>query len=500
MPTARLWCLLRASILLTFAGAPLGLPVLARAERPAVPGELIVKLRPGVERQRGRALAREQGGEVVGEVGALRLQRIRLPESVRARARQALRLRGEVEWAAANELFRPSALPDDPSYGVAWHLARLGAPAAWELSQGEGVTIAILDSGVDAAHPDLAGKLVPGWDFYEGDANTADGHGHGTRVAGAAAAATDNALGVAAVGWQARILPLRVAGQNGAASAWAITQALAYAADHGARVMNLSFANVGDSQAVVDAAAYAVAQGGVVVVGAGNCGCTAKTPARAELLTVGATNENDALGDFSSRGAHLDLAAPGVRIWTTDRDGAYGKYTGTSYSTPVVSGLVALMLAANPALDAAGVAELLQATAVDLGDPGWDPGFGAGRVDAAAAVRAAADAAGPDSTPPDVAIASPADGVTIGTRVEIEVEAADDRALAGLEVFADGVSLGTQACSGRTCSGVFEWNALRAQGGWHELSARALDAAGNAGEAGISVLRDRSGGGRGGRR
>jgi hypothetical protein len=563
-----------------------------------VAGELIVKLRPGVQRERGRALAREEGGVVVDEVGGLRLQRIRLPESRRAGAHAKLRRRAEVEWAIRNEVFTPSALPNDPSHADAWHLAKIGAPAAWDLSKGAGVTIAILDSGVDAAHPDLAAKLVPGWDFYENDATPNDANGHGTRVAGAAAAATNNAVGVAAVGWSAKLMPLRVAGPTGAASAWAVTQALAWGVDHGARVLNLSFGNVGDSLAVVDAAAHAVAQGAVVVVAAGNCACDETTPARPELLTVGATNELDVLGDFSSRGSHLDVVAPGLRIWTTDRNGAYGKYKGTSYSTPVASGVVALMLAANPELDAADVAALLEETAVDLGSSGWDPSFGHGRVDAFAAVQAAIEAAGPppdttapsaaftapsagdalagtvtvrvsatddtgvsavelyvdgvfhgrdlvspfrfawdttalpdgehelravafdaagnggetepyvvtvqnaDVTPPTLAITSPAAGTTIGTSVAITVQAADDRALASVEAFVDGVSLGVQTCAGTSCAPVFTWDALRAAGGWHVLSARAVDAVGHVGEAApISVLRDRSSGGhRDGRR
>jgi subtilisin family serine protease len=589
----RLGCLAWAALALTAAAEP------APAQSVVASGELIVKLRPGVERVRGRALARGQGGDVVDEVRELRLQRIRLPERARVNAARVLARHPEIEWAAPNLLLPPTEVPDDPQYAVAWHLDKIGAPAAWDLSKGDGVTIAVLDSGVDATHPDLSSKLVPGYNFYENNADTADVYGHGTRVAGAAAAATDNAAGVAAVGWNARVMPIRVAGTNGWASSWAITQGLAWAVDHGARVMNLSFANLGSSQAVADAAAYAVQQGGVVVVSAGNCGCDESTPARLDLLTVGATDETDALAAASSRGSHVDLVAPGVRIWSTDPGGLYRRVSGTSYSSPIVAGIVALMLSANPDLEAADVAALLQGTAQDLGAAGWDSAFGHGRVDAFRALQAAVAAAGPppdtapptasfvspspgatvagtvdvrvsadddtavtavdlyvdgallardtsapfrffwdtrelpdglhglvavafdaagnegstglavvqvqnvvpDTTPPTALITAPAAGATIGNDVQVRVSATDDVLVESVEAFVDGVSIGTQSCGSPSCAPVFSWNARGVIAGYHEITARAVDGSGRVGDsAPITVILDRSGGGRGARR
>jgi subtilisin family serine protease len=282
-------------------------------------------------------------------------------------------------------------VPDDPAYPQSWHLPAISAPDAWDLTTGSpGIVIAVLDSGVDPSHPDLVSKLVPGQNFYDGNADTSDVFGHGTKVAGAAAAATGNGLGVASIGWQASIMPIRVTRSDGWASAWAIAQGLTYAVDQGARVMNLSFGGVGGSSIVVNAAEYAAAHGGIVVVSSGNCGCVESIPQSAALLTVGATDQTDALTSVSSRGDHVDLTAPGVAIQTTSRGGGYSSGSGTSFTAPIVSGLVALMLAANPGLTALEVEDLLASTALDLGSPGWDPSFGHGRVDAYEAVLAAA--------------------------------------------------------------------------------------------------------------
>jgi subtilisin family serine protease len=355
------------------------------------PGELIVKLRKGVPSARGRALIKSQGGSPAGEIPQLRLQRLRVPEKARLALQQNMSRFHEVEWVEPNALLPPAMVPNDPEYPQSWHLPAIAAPDAWDLTTGTpAIVVAILDSGVDPGHPDLAAKLVPGHNFYDGNADTSDVFGHGTKVAGAAAAATGNGLGVASIGWQTSIMPIRVTGTDGWASAWAIAQGLTHAVDHGARVMNLSFGGLGGSSTVVNAAEYVAANGGVVVVSSGNCGCVEAIPPSEALLTVGATDQNDALISGSSRGDHVDLTAPGAAIPTTVRGGGYSSGTGTSYSAPVVSGLIALMLAADSALTAPEVEDLLASTALDLGSPGWDPSFGKGRVDAYEAVLAAA--------------------------------------------------------------------------------------------------------------
>jgi subtilisin family serine protease len=443
-----------------------------------VEGELILKLRAGADEARGHALARGHGAEVIDSLSELKMHRLRLPEAARAAVQAALSRRAEVEWVEPNALLEPVAVPDDPRLGDAWHLAALGAPSAWDLSTGAGVTVAILDSGVDPAHPDLQGKLVPGYNFYEGNSDTRDVFGHGTRVAGAAAAATNNGSGVASIGWDAGLMPIRVTSSSGYASAWAIAQGLSYAVDRGARVMNLSFAGVGGSSTVANAAAHVVQNGGVVVAAAGNCGCTESTPDRAELLTVGALAQGDVLWSGSSRGDHVDFTAPGAAILTTLAGGSYGAATGTSFSAPVAAGLVALLLSLDPSLDAAEVEALLQRSAVDLGAAGWDPAYGHGGLDAATALQIASTLPPPpsDATPPSVAIMTPEPGAPVRGVVSVEVGASDEGGVAAVELYVDGSLHARDALPPFS----FGWDTRGVADGMHALEAVARDTAGNA--------------------
>lgn len=451
-----------------------------------VPGELLLQRSEGVAAARIGELARAHGAEPLDELPGPRLHRIQVPEPALERVRAALARRPEIVAVETNARFAPVALPDDPLLGQAWHLPKLGAPAAWDVARGDGVVIAILDSGVDGLHPDLAGQLVAGWNFAGGDANTADVFGHGTQVAGAAAAATSNGLGVASVGWNARLMPIRVTGTDGVASAWAIAEGLSHAAEHGARVMNLSFAGVGGSSTVVAAADYAVRSGGVVVAAAGNCGGADATPDSPALLTVGATDSADALASFSNRGSYVDLVSPGVAIATTTRGGGYGTPSGTSFSAPVAAGVVALMLSANPGLRAADVESLLAATALDLGSAGWDPGFGSGRIDARAAVEAAATAPGSptDAAPPSVAVVSPADGSSVAGAVSVEVDARDDVGVVAVDLLRDGARIATATAPPWR----FGWDTTREGDGLHGLGAVARDAAGHSASSATVVV------------
>ena len=441
-------------------------------------GELILKLRAGASPARGAALAGWHGAEVIDSLSELKMHRLRVPEAARESVQAALSRRAEVEWVEPNALLEPVAVPDDPRFEDAWHLGALGAPSAWDLSTGAGVTLAILDSGVDPNHPDLEGKLVPGYNFYDGNSDTRDVFGHGTRVAGVAAADTNNGIGVASIGWGAQLMPIRVTSTSGYASAWAIAQGLAYAVDHGARVMNLSFAGVGGSSTVANAAAYAVQNGGVVVAAAGNCGCTESTPNRAELLTVGAMAQGDVIWSGSSRGDHVDFSAPGAAILSTVAGGGYGAGTGTSFSAPVAAGVVALLLAADPTLDAAEVEALLAASAVDLGGAGWDPAYGHGRLDAAAAVQAISTSPPPpsDGTPPSVAITTPETGAIVAGAVSVEVAAFDESGVAAVELRVDGSLHARDDVPPFS----FSWDTRGAGDGVHALEAVARDAAGNA--------------------
>jgi thermitase len=180
-----------------------------------------------------------------------------------------------------------SQRPDDPPYARQWHLQMINAPQAWGLTPGShDVVIAIVDSGVDAFHPDLAGKFVAGINTHphEKPANTADQFGHGTKMAGAAAALSGNGVGIAGLAPRSRIMPIRVTDRSGSATAQSIAKGITWAADHGARVINVSMEGVIRNATVLAAAEYAFRHGALVVAPSGNCGCTDPSPETPYML------------------------------------------------------------------------------------------------------------------------------------------------------------------------------------------------------------------------
>ena len=342
------------------------------------------------------------------------------------------------------------------------------------------MTIAILDSGVDAGHPDLQARLVPGWNFYDNNSNTADVHGHGTAVAGAAAASTNNAAGVAAIAGEARIMPVRIADANAYAYWSTVAQGVTWAADNGARVINISYVGVAGSSTVRSAAQYAKDRGGLVVVCAGNNGRDEGISPTTTMIPVSATDGGDGKTSWSSWGSFVAMSAPGADIWTTSRGGAYQPWNGTSFASPITAGVIATMMAANPSLKPAEVESLLFGTAVDLGSAGRDPYFGFGRVNAAAAVVAAAQAGSTarsaDITALTVAIGSPAVSATVSGLTTVDVAANDNVGVSKVELWVNGALLATDTSAPYS----FSWDTTRVNNGSASLQARAFDAAGNA--------------------
>lgn len=343
------------------------------------------------------------------ELGIYRLR------SASPQAATLARLRGQptVVYAEANAPMRSAATPNDPDYGaMQWALQAISAPAAWDIVTGTyPITIAIVDTGIDLTHPDLRDKLVPGTSFVSGAYSAQDDNGHGTHVAGIAAASTNNGLGMAGVSWGARLMPVKVLDKDGAGTYAELINGVYYAAAHGAQVINLSLTGESYSQAVQDAIDYAYNAGCLLVAAAGNCalggtGCTAVNPvmypaANAHVLSVAATNELDQRAAFSTYNAFVDVAAPGVGIYSTQRQwGAptYSWMSGTSQAAPHVAGLAALIWAGRPGLPNYEVERIIQATAVDVNAataPGRDVYLGWGRINAYRAV---------DRTPPVSAV------------------------------------------------------------------------------------------------
>jgi subtilisin family serine protease len=391
-----------------------------------------------------------------------------------------------LEFAELDRQVQPTGTANDPYFGSAWHLAKIGAPTAWDTAQGSGVTVAVIDTGVDGSHPDLSARMVPGWNFWDGNADASDVKGHGTGVAGAVAATTNNGLGVAAVSGQSRIMPIRATDTGGIGYVSLIAQGIGWAADNGAKVVNLSFDRLWTFSSVTSAAQYAKNKGTLVVIAASNNAMDEGSTSQTATIPVSATDRNDALTSFSSWGNHVAVAAPGLDIWSTTRGGGYGAWWGTSVASPVTAGVVALMMSANPSISHLQVESLLYATATDLGTAGRDKVFGWGRVDAARAVAAAAAAVAPspDTQPPAVAITSPAASQTVSGLTTVTVAASDDTGVAKVELRVDGNLLATDTAS----PFAFTWDTRRQASGMASLEARAWDAAGNAASSAVVAV------------
>ncbi len=293
---------------------------------------------------------------------------------------------------AGAELDGRVSVLDDPNEPAQWGLSAGDFPAAWTVTTGTRVVVAVVDTGVRASHQDLDGAVIPGTDLVQpGGDGTDDPNGHGTHVAGIIAA---RANGVGGVGGapNVRILPVRVLDASGSGYMSDVASGILYAADHGARVINLSLGGTAPSPALEQAMQYANGKGAVVVAAAGNGAESGNAPlypaAYSEAIAVAAVDDNLQWASFSNHGSYVDLAAPGVNIlsdWSSS-DTAYAYASGTSMAAPFVSAAAALVAAHAPTLNAAQVTQRLESTAEDLGTPGWDDYYGHGLVDAAAAV------------------------------------------------------------------------------------------------------------------
>jgi type VII secretion-associated serine protease mycosin len=283
---------------------------------------------------------------------------------------------------------------DDPLRPRQWALDALGAERLWTVSRGAGQVVAVIDSGVDATHPDLAGRVLVGTDYVTASGTGwTDQFGHGTHVAGIVAAVAGNRIGISGLAPDARILPVRVLDRDGAGWDSDIAAGLLWAADQGASVINLSLGGPDASELVRAAVAIVIGRGAVVVAAAGNeraDGNPVNYPAGFALpgqLGVAATTAARVSARYSNTGSYVSLAAPGDRILSTF-DGSYEELSGTSMAAPYVAAVVALVRAAAPALGPVDVARLLTSTADDLEVAGRDDATGAGLVDPSAALCA----------------------------------------------------------------------------------------------------------------
>ena len=425
----------------------------AKPKAKAIPGELIVGFKEGVSDADRRQLLRRVGGAEKRRFVRIRGALVGVSPSRRDAVLAELRADPLVRYAEPNYVLETTAVPNDPLYNRLWGLSNTGqfvngwpgtpdadadVDAAWSVTTGDpGVVVAVIDTGVDQAHPDLAANtwVNPGencagcrtdgvdndgngyvddwrgWDFVNGDNNPADDQGHGTHVAGTIGAVGDNGVGVVGVNWNVRLMGLKFLGSDGSGTTADAVSAILYAAANGADVLNNSWAGGDFSQSLLEAIQFADARDSLFVAAAGNDGMdndAAPTyPASYDVpnvLAVAASDSNDRHAFFSNFGKQsVDVSAPGVNIYSTWPGGSYQYASGTSMAAPHAAGIAALVEAAQPGASDVGVKTLLLRTADPIAALASMSASG-GRLNAASAVSCAGrplvwvDAPSPDFT------------------------------------------------------------------------------------------------------
>ena len=345
---------------------------------------------------------------------AIGVARLEIPEGQRVKdVVELLEQDHRIQFAEPNYLVKGQAVSNDPYTGYQWNLDQINAWEAWDIADGTGAVVAVLDTGVRGGGPDGLNQLLDGYDFYYNDNDPTDRDGHGTFVAGTIAQATNNGAGVAGVAPGAAILPVKVLGDNGYGSVSAIANGITWSTDQGADVINMSLGSAYASETERRACDYAYDRGVVLVAASGNeFSSRVGYPAAFDtVIAVGATRYDGSRASYSNTGSGLELMAPGGDL-SKDQDGdgyadgvlqetyeyngwTYTFYEGTSMAAPHVAAAAALLKSAGVD-DPDEIRDALAATAWDRGSSGYDTSYGYGVVDAAAALEYVAGGTAPD--------------------------------------------------------------------------------------------------------
>jgi len=310
------------------------------------PERLLVKFQPGTSLNDMVQVHKREGAKVEATLSQIGVQVVTIPQGQKSSKMASYRTQKEVRYVEVDSVAQAVDIPDDPSFNVQWDMTKVQASQAWGITKGsQNVIIAILDTGIDVNHPNLAGKVVSSVNFTDSSTAYANGQSHATHVAEIAAAATNNGVGIAGLGRNSSLMNVKVLGDNGYGYYSWIAQGIIWAADHGADVINLSLGGSSASPTLENAVNYAWSKDVVVVAAAGNNGSTTPFyPADyTNCISVAATDYNDALASWSNHGSWVDVAAPGVSIYSCIPGSQYGYMSGTSMASPHVAGLCGLV-------------------------------------------------------------------------------------------------------------------------------------------------------------
>ncbi|MDP1808103.1 MAG: S8 family peptidase [Actinomycetota bacterium] len=397
---------------------------LRHAPGPEVAGDhLIVKFKPGVTKATKDAVSRRFGASFDRKLPSANFELVlKAPGKTINEMVSEFKAAPEVAYAEPDHIMSALMVPNDLYYHYQWHLSNsvyggINIEPAWDRATGANVIVAVVDTGIAYEDysavgkdyykaPDLANtSFTPGYDFVNNDAHANDDESHGTHVAGTIAQSTNNSLGVAGIAFGATLMPVKVLDKNGSGTDSGVAAGIRYAADHGAKIINLSLGG-GGSTTLSDAVVYAYNKGVTIIAAAGNDGGPVIYPAAYDqVIAVAATRYDEATAWYSNFGPQVDIAAPGGDTGVDQNDDgyvdgvlqqtfdphnrssfAYYYYQGTSMATPHVVGVAALLLSQDPSMTPSDIKNRLQSTAKDKGAPGWDQYYGWGIVNADAAV------------------------------------------------------------------------------------------------------------------
>lgn len=353
----------------------------------SVSREILVTYSKGSSNSKKNKIAKDEGLEYSADIPELNTKIIKLPPGKSlADVKGLAKKYTEVVSVEENYIAYTNAVisPNDPKYisNMKNGYKSVHIEEMWGAVNSVSTVVAVLDTGVYAAHQDFSGRVLTGYDFVNNRPGAADDNGHGTRVAGFIAAEGNNGYGIAGVNWDVRILPVKVLSSNGTGTAANIAKGIIYAADQGADIINMSFGTVADSSVIRSAIEYAIDKGCILVAATGNSGVgTVEYPARYDnVIGVGAYTSSTGRASYSNFGSGLDIITFGSGI-TLTKAGSTGSAAGTSFAAPLVSGVLSLMKSVDPTLDNDSALDLVRQSAIDYGTAGWDAETGYGYLD-----------------------------------------------------------------------------------------------------------------------